>query len=61
VSLYFFAADNQVGYLFNSRSFSANQPELTLTAALIPEPGTPALMTFAAGGFLALRRWKRSP
>ncbi len=32
VSLYFFAADNQVSYLFNARSFGSNRPEFTLTA-----------------------------
>jgi hypothetical protein len=32
VSLYFYPADNQVSYLFNSRSFASNHPRLTLTA-----------------------------
>ena len=45
VSLYFFAADNQVSYLFNARSFASNHPELTLTATAVPEPGAIALAT----------------
>ncbi len=40
VSLYFYAADNQVNYLFNARSYASNHPELTLTAAPVPEPAT---------------------
>jgi hypothetical protein len=52
VSLYFFAADNQVSYLFNSRSFSANHPELTLTVTAVPEPSALALMATALGFLL---------
>jgi hypothetical protein len=52
VSLYFYAADNQVNYLFNARSYASNHPELTLTAALVPEPATGALLAAALGGFL---------
>lgn len=43
VSLYFYAADNQVGYLFNSRTFGSGHPEFTLTAAQTPEPGVAAV------------------
>lgn len=52
VSLYFFAADNQVSYLFNSRSFAANHPELTLTATAVPEPSTLVLVATALGVLL---------
>jgi len=55
LSLYFFAADNQVSYLFNSRSYSAGHPELTLTVEPTPEPATVALLTAALGGFLLMR------
>lgn len=58
VSLYFYAADNQVSYNFNSRSFASGNPQLTLTVAAVPEPGVCALMTLAAGGFLLSRRKK---
>jgi hypothetical protein len=56
VSLYFYAADNQVSYLFNSRSFSAGHPELTFTVAPAPEPSTATLLVTSLGGFLLLRR-----
>ncbi len=59
VSLYFFAADDQVGYLFNARSFAANHPELTLTAAVIPEPGVAAFTLAGIGGCLLARRQSR--
>jgi hypothetical protein len=59
VSLYFYAADNQVGYLFNSKEFASNHPELSITAVAVPEPGTLALTSFALGGFLISRRLKR--
>lgn len=60
VSLYFYAADNQVSYLFNSKEFASNHPELTLTAVAIPEPATVTLWAAALGGFLGLtqRIWK---
>jgi hypothetical protein len=51
LSLYFYAADNQVSYLFNSKDFSSNHPELTLTAALVPEPGAYGLL-LGLGGLL---------
>lgn len=59
VSLYFYAADNQVGYLFNSREFASNHPELTVTAAPVPEPTTVALLAASLGGFLLSRKQKR--
>ena len=59
VSLYFYAADNQVSYLFNSKEFASNHPELTVRAAPVPEPATAELLTAALGSFLSLRRQKR--
>ena len=56
VSLYFYAADNQVSYLFNARSFGSNRPEFTITAAAIPEPGTVALAATALGSLLVFRK-----
>jgi hypothetical protein len=56
VSLYFYAADNQVSYLFNSRSFSSGHPELTFTVTETPEPTTAALVAASLGSFLLLRR-----
>ena len=49
VSLYFFAADNQISYLFNSRTFAGNNPQLVVTA--VPEPG---LIGFSAATFACL-------
>ena len=59
VSLYFYAADNQVSYLFNSREYASNHPELTVTAAPVPEPATAALLAASLGGFLFSRRQGR--
>jgi hypothetical protein len=58
VNLYFYAADNQVSYLFNARSYSQNHPELTLTVEPVPEPLTWAMAAFGLAGFAAIRRWK---
>ncbi|HYA79112.1 MAG TPA: hypothetical protein VED19_01225 [Candidatus Nitrosopolaris sp.] len=55
VSLYFYAADNQIGYLFNSKEFASNHPELTVTATPVPEPVTATLLLTSLGGFLFLR------
>jgi hypothetical protein len=55
LSLYFYAADNQVSYLFNARSYASNHPELTLTVVSVPEPGVPALLATALAGFLISR------
>ena len=54
VSLYFSAADNQVSYLFNSRSFATANPQLVVT--VVPEPGTLALVALSIGGFWWCRR-----
>lgn len=59
VSLYFYAADNQVGYLFNSKEFASNHPELTVTATPVPEPTVAALMAASLGGFLLSHRQRR--
>ena len=56
VSLYLYAADNQVGYLFNSRTFSSGHPEFTVTASVIPEPATAALVLLGAGMLFVGRR-----
>jgi hypothetical protein len=59
VSLYFYAADNQVSYLFNARSFASNHPELTLTATAVPEPGATVLIAALFGRFLFSRNCGR--
>jgi hypothetical protein len=59
VSLYFYAADNQISYLFNSRSFSSANPELILTVAPVPEPATISLFAVSFGSILCLRGRKR--
>jgi hypothetical protein len=61
VSLYFYAADNQVSYLFNSKEFASNHPELAITATAVPEPGTLALTTSALACLLVSRRLKQRP
>jgi hypothetical protein len=58
VSFYFYAADNQVSYLFNSKEFASNHPELTLIAMATPEPGTLSLLGLSLGGLLAAR-WRK--
>jgi len=55
VSLYFYAADNQVGYLFNSREFASNHPQLTITATPVPEPASVVLLSLTLGGLFVLR------
>ncbi|MGD0745989.1 MAG: hypothetical protein ABSA45_12625 [Verrucomicrobiota bacterium] len=59
VSLYFFAADSQISYLFNSRSFASGHPELTLTATPLPEPSAMSWVAVSLGGFWWLRGRKR--
>lgn len=61
VSLYFYAADNQISYLFNSKEFASNHPELTISAMAVPEPGTLALATSALACLLVSRRSKQRP
>lgn len=56
VSLYFYAADNSVSYLFGSRSYSTDHPELIITAEVTPEPSVLPLMTL---GFAGWREWTR--
>ncbi|HEX4343182.1 MAG TPA: hypothetical protein VH255_07310 [Verrucomicrobiae bacterium] len=55
VSLYLFAADSQISYLFNSRSFASGNPELVVS--VIPEPTVISLAAMMATG-LFLRRKK---
>jgi len=52
VSLYFCAADNQVSYLFNSRSYSTGHPEMNLTVEPTPEPATTGLLAASLGAIL---------
>jgi hypothetical protein len=63
LSLYFYAADNQVSYVFNSHDYTGtpnNHPELTLIAEAVPEPTTAALLAISLGGLLSSRRFRRS-
>jgi hypothetical protein len=59
VSLYFYAADNQVSYLFNARSYAQNHPEMTITVAPVPEPSAWAMVACGLAGLVTVRRWKR--
>ena len=59
ISLYFYAADNQVSYLFNARSYASNHPELTITVAPVPEPSAWAMVACGLAGLVTFRRWKR--
>ena len=56
VSLYFYAADNQVNYLFNARSYAQNHPQITITAAPVPEATSVALLAASLGGLLLSRK-----
>lgn len=58
VSFRGYAADSDVGYLFNSRSYgtAANRPTLSVSAIAIPEPGGYALLMMALGTL-----WMRRP
>lgn len=60
VSLYFYAADNQVSYLFNSNTYAQNHPEFTLTAEAVPESGAAALFLAGLSGLLVVRRRKEN-
>jgi hypothetical protein len=55
VSLYFYAADNQIGYLFNSKEFASNHSKLTITVATVPEPTAVAILAVSLGGLIFLR------
>jgi len=57
VSFYFYAADNQIGYLFNARSFAQNRPELVLTA--VPEPVFALWTAITLGAFVAWRHFRK--
>lgn len=63
LSLRLFAADNQVSYLFSSRSGNANsRPTLLIDVVAIPEPGTVTLCVAALAIFCLvqwLRHWTR--
>jgi hypothetical protein len=54
LSFRFYASDNQVGYLFNARSFAANRPLITVMA--VPEPSSVALLV---GGLIAMGRVRK--
>ncbi|MDB6023074.1 MAG: hypothetical protein JWQ04_2931 [Pedosphaera sp.] len=56
VSLYFSPNDNQIGYLFNSRSFAGNTPEFMVQAGAVPEPSTVALLAMSFSVFLFARK-----
>ena len=61
LSLYFYATNGAVSYLFNSRSGSAPHPELTLDVTPTPEPATVSLLALSLGGVWWLGRRKRIP
>jgi hypothetical protein len=61
LSLYFYAADNQVGYLFNSKEFSSNHPGLSLSATAVPEPGFIISATLALGALLMMKGRTEKP
>jgi hypothetical protein len=54
VSLYFYAADSQIAFLFNSRT-GPNHPQFIITAVPVPEPATSMLIAAGAAGLIALR------
>lgn len=60
LSLYFYAADNQISYLFNTQVYSINHPELALTVIEAPEPATLALFGTAGVLLIAVRRSRKS-
>jgi hypothetical protein len=60
VSLYFYAADNQISYLFNSKEFASNHPELSITVVPVPEPRAIALLAVFFGGLLFLRSQRKA-
>ncbi|BCA57083.1 hypothetical protein W02_42230 [Nitrospira sp. KM1] len=48
-SLFFTAADDQVGYLFNSKTFAGNSPQFIITADVTPVPVPAAVWLFGSG------------
>jgi hypothetical protein len=60
VSLYFYATNGAVSYLFNSRTGPSTHPELTITVTPTPEPATLSLlaMSFGTPWFFARRNRK---
>ncbi len=48
-SLYFTAADEQVGFLFNARSYAQNHPQFIITADVAPVPVPAAVWLFGSG------------
>lgn len=59
VSLYFYAADTQVSYLFNAKSFASNFPQFVITAA-VPEPGTLGLAALCGGALFVCRARRKA-
>ncbi|SPP62952.1 VPLPA-CTERM sorting domain-containing protein [Nitrospira lenta] len=61
-SLYFSAADENVGFLFNAKSYSTNHPQFIVTADLAPVPVPAALWLFGSGivGLVGFARRKAS-
>jgi hypothetical protein len=59
VSLYFYATNGAVSFLFNSRSGSAPHPELTLDVTPTPEPATVSLLALSLGGLWLLSHRKK--
>ncbi|MBX3329707.1 MAG: VPLPA-CTERM sorting domain-containing protein [Nitrospira sp.] len=48
-SLHFTAADDQVGFLFNAKSFAQNHPQFIITADVAPVPVPAAVWLFGSG------------